>query len=594
MGKDLNKYQKLTDIEHVLARPSMYIGSIVPHNGPNWLYDGSLIWKGEITYNPGFIKTFDEILSNSVDEHKRNSKLNEIRVTINLDTNEITIWDNGGIPVQKHPIHKEWIPEMIFSNLKAGSNFDDTEQRTVAGTNGVGSTLTNIFSKKFTISTCDGKNKFYQEFTNNMHDRTKVKITNGSRGYTEISYIADFKRFQMSKIDNYSYLMFFKRCLDVAACNTKLTVKFTKIENEKSTAFTLKFKNFSEYIKLYNNPEFFYEESKDWKIGFAKSDSGFTNVSFVNSVNTKNGGSHVDYITNQLINHLREMIKKKYKVEVKPNDIRNYLTVFIDCTVINSLFSSQTKDELITEQKAFGTVHEITEKIAKSIFKSEIIASVLDWIQQKTDAQERAELRKLNGSLDKTKVLKLIDAQKKGDRGTCILGIYEGLCLEENNEILLFKDEIFSNIKIKDASIGDFVLSHENKIEEIYQISKRIEKCIKINLANNKSITCSENHRFFIFNSETQIFDFVKAKNLNIKIHKFLKNRLIYFDSFYEILDILENIETYDLLLSKDISLIVSKNTKVCIFNKLKNQFQMILPENINSNYHFFVNFRNL
>jgi DNA topoisomerase-2 len=421
-----DKYQKLTDVEHVLLRPFMYIGSISPHTGDQYLFDGEKVWNEEITYNPGFIKLFDEIISNSVDEHRRSSKLNEIKVTLNLDTSEISIWDNGGIPVEKHPVHKEWIPEMIFSNLKAGSNFDDTEQRTVAGTNGVGSTLTNIFSKKFSVSTCDGKNRFDQEFTDNMHKRSKATVSPAKRGFTEITYIPDLERFKMHGIDEKSFQIIFKRCLDVAACNNRLTVKFTKIKDGASTNSTLKFKTFEEYIKLYTQ-EFFYEESKDWKIGFAKSENGFANVSFVNSVHTKDGGTHVEYIVNQLIAQLREMIKKKHKVEVKPSDIRNYMSIFIECTVINSSFSSQTKEKLITEPKDFATRHEVTDKIAKLVFKSEIVASVLDWIEKKALAQERAELRKLNSNLDKTKIPKLIDAQRKGDRGPCILGIYEGL-----------------------------------------------------------------------------------------------------------------------------------------------------------------------
>ena len=421
-----DKYQKLTEVEHVLLRPFMYIGSISPHTGDQYLFDGEKVWNEEITYNPGFIKLFDEIISNSVDEHRRSSKLNEIKVTLNLDTSEISIWDNGGIPVEKHPVHKEWIPEMIFSNLKAGSNFDDTEQRTVAGTNGVGSTLTNIFSKKFSVSTCDGKNRFDQEFTDNMHKRSKATVSPAKRGFTEITYIPDLERFKMHGIDEKSFQIIFKRCLDVAACNNRLTVKFTKIKDGVSTNSTLKFKTFEEYIKLYTQ-EFFYEESKDWKIGFAKSENGFANVSFVNSVHTKDGGTHVEYIVNQLIAQLREMIKKKHKVEVKPSDIRNYMSIFIECTVINSSFSSQTKEKLITEPKDFATRHEVTDKIAKLVFKSEIVASVLDWIEKKALAQERAELRKLNSNLDKTKIPKLIDAQRKGDRGPCILGIYEGL-----------------------------------------------------------------------------------------------------------------------------------------------------------------------
>ena len=420
------KYQKLTDVEHVLLRPSMYIGSVAIHTGEQYLYDGEKVTIEEANYNPGFIKIFDEIVSNSVDEHRRNPKLNEIRVTINLDTTEISVWDNGGIPVEKHPVHKEWIPEMIFSNLKAGSNFDDSEQRTVAGTNGVGGTLTNIFSKKFSISTCDGKNKFDQTFTDNMGKRTTAKITPAKRGFTEISFFPDLERFKMRLIDEKSFQILFKRCLDLVACNNKLTLKLTKIKDGTKSDFLLKFKSFEEYIQLYAE-EYFFEETRDWKIGFAKSENGFQNVSFVNSVHTKDGGTHVEYITNQLIAQLREMIKKKHRVDVKPSDIRNHLYVFIDSTIVNSFFSSQTKEKLITEVKDFGTKHEVTDKLAKLVFKSEIIQSVLDWIEKKALAQERAELRKLNKDLDKTKIPKLIDAQKKGDRGVCILGIYEGL-----------------------------------------------------------------------------------------------------------------------------------------------------------------------
>lgn len=421
-----NQYQKLTDIEHVLLRPFMYIGSISAHTGDQYLYDGERVWNEEVTYNPGFIKLFDEIISNSVDEHRRNPKLNEIRVTIDLTTFEISIWDNGGIPVEKHPIHKEWIPEMIFSNLKAGSNFDDSEERIVAGTNGVGSTLTNIFSTKFSITTCDGKNKFSQTFSNNMHNRTLAKVAPHKKGFTEISYIPDLARFGMTKIDESSVQIIFKRCLDVAACNIGLKVTFSVKGGEPTSNWTLKFKNFDEYIKLYTE-EFFYEESKDWKIAFAKSENGFQNISFVNSVHTKDGGSHVEYIVNQLIAQLRELIKKKHKVDVKPSDIRNYLSVFINCTIVNSSFSSQTKEKLITEPKNFGTKHEISEKTSKLVFKSDIVESILDWIEKKALAQERAELRKLNKDLDKAKIPKLIDAQRKGDRGICILGIYEGL-----------------------------------------------------------------------------------------------------------------------------------------------------------------------
>ena len=413
------RYQKLTDTEHVLLRPGMYIGSIKPHTEEVHLLDKKSykFIAREITYNPGFLKLFDEIISNSVDEHKRNPKLNQIKVTIDHKTNRISIWDNGGIPVEIHKEYNEWVPEMIFSNLKTGSNFDDTEDRTVVGTNGVGSTLTNIFSKEFVIDTCDKKKRFTQTFSNNMASKTKPKITAQKKNFTEISYIADLERFGMKEIDSASLEMIQKRMYDIAACNPRLNLELN--------GEAISFKNFKEYSELYTLPVF-YEQSENWQIGIGHSESGFKAISFVNSVETKDGGTHVNNIAWQITQYLRAQIKKKHKVEVKPSELRQHLYLFINCTVINPAFSSQTKEKLITEPKDFGSQHEISEKLLKQVLGSEIIQSVLDWIEKKKAADERAKLRKLNKNLDKKVVVKLIDAKKKGNRDKCTLAIFEG------------------------------------------------------------------------------------------------------------------------------------------------------------------------
>ena len=503
------KFRKLTDIEHVLLRPFMYIGSIVPHKELVYLYDGQLVWQEEVEYNPGFIKIFDEIISNSVDEHKRNQKLNEISVIINFDSGKISVIDNGGIPVVEHAEHKQWIPEMIFSNLKAGSNFDDTEKRVVAGTNGVGSTLTNIFSKQFSVTTCDGHKKFHQVFSNNMHDRTEPKISKHKSGFTEVSFIPDFARFGMSGIDETSYFILFKRCLDVAACNNKLKVNFSKIQNGVISSWKLEFKSFKEYINLYTS-DFFYEESNDWQIAFSKSETGFSNISFVNSVFTKDGGTHVDYITNQLIIILRELIKKKHKVEVKPNEIRNYLKVFINCTIVNSSFSSQTKEKLITEPRDFNTQHEVLEKTAKEILKSEIVAQILDWIESKERAQERAELRKLNKNLDKKQSPKLIDAQKKGDREDCILGIYEGLSAV--SAVRKFRDsQTIGAYPLK----GKFINVTDLKSSEIIKTKEAVELMAAIGLKLGESPTDLRYGKIYIYTDADPDGNHIAASLIN-------------------------------------------------------------------------------
>ena len=446
------KYQLLDEIEHVLKRPGMYIGSTKPHTSNEWILEDGAYQKYELTYNPGFLKLFDEIISNSVDEHKRSGKINTIKVTTTADT--ITVWDNGGIPVVQHPDHKVWIPELIFSNLRAGSNFNDEEGRTVAGTNGVGASLVNIFSKKFIIDTADGKNRLLQTFTNNMANRTPAKISRSSQGFTEITYVPDLARFEMTDINTSNWKMMRKRVIDIAAANPGLKLEFN---GEK-----FKFKTFKEYVDLYVKDSI-WERSKDWEFAMGVSKDGYQSISFVNSIGTKDGGTHEAYILNQVVDYLRTMIKKKHKVEVKPSEIKNHIFLFINCTVLNPGFSSQTKEKLITEPKDFGTQHTVTEKFAKAVFTSEVIQSLLDWIEQKKNADERAELRKLNKSLGNTKVLKLIDAKGK-DRNKCVLGIFEGM--SALSAVRKFRDpQNFGAFPLKGKFINVSEMSNSNVIQ---------------------------------------------------------------------------------------------------------------------------------
>ena len=413
------KFKKLDDISHVILRPGMYIGSIKPHTANKWIVEEGKMTQREITYNPGFLKIFDEIVTNSVDESKREgSKLNTVKIDLDRKTNKVTIWDNGGIPVVKNTEHDEWIPEMVFSNLKAGSNFDDTEERSWAGTNGVGSTITNIYSKEFKISTCDGKNSFKQTFSNNMRERTQPVIKKAKANHTEISYITDLEKFGLTEIDDDHYKMIEKRIYDIAACNTGLKIYFN--------GDLININSFEDYIKLYTE-EYFYEFKKDktWSLAIALSQNGFQQVSFANTTETYDGGTHVDYVMNQIIVSLREFFLKKHKVDIKPSELKQHMFLFLDATVINPSFSSQTKEKLITEVKEFGTTFEVSPKLIQSILKSEIVNSILDWIQQKKNAEDSKLQRDLNKKLTKIKVEKLIDAKGK-DRWKYSIGLFEG------------------------------------------------------------------------------------------------------------------------------------------------------------------------
>jgi len=278
--------------------------------------------------------------------------------------------------------------------------------------------LTNIFSTRFEVKTADGKNEFVQVFSKNMSERTKAHVKPSDKSFTEISYIPDFDRFGMKGVDEIHMRMIRKRLVDIAACNPHLKIQF---RGEK-----FRFRTFKEYADLYMK-DTFYERSENWEIVVAPSNSGYQTVSFVNSIETKDGGTHVNTIQSQIVERLRSIIQKKHKVDIKPNDIRNHMMLFVNCTIINPAFSSQTKEKLITEPKDFGSAHSISDKMIKQLFSSELVASILDWIDRKKQAEERAELRKLNKNLSTAKILKLIDAKARTEREKCTLGIFEGM-----------------------------------------------------------------------------------------------------------------------------------------------------------------------
>ncbi len=556
------KYKVLDQISHVLLRPNTYVGSNKPNTSIKQVFEDGKIIKKEITYIPSFLKIFDEIITNSCDESKRSgSKLNTIKV--NITENTIKVWDNGGIPVVKHKDHNLYLPEVLFGMLLSGSNYNDDEDRVVAGTNGLGQKLTNIFSEKFIVSTCDGKNQFIQTFSNNMRDRTKAKITKSTKKFTEISFKPDFEKFGLTYIDDNHYKMIEKRVYDLAACNPSLKIYL----NDK----LININSFEDYIKLYTD-EYFFEANKEktWALGIAISENGFQQISFANSTETYDGGTHVDYIMNQIVVQLREFFLKKHKVDIKPNELKSHMTLFLDTTIINPSFSSQTKEKLITEVKEFGSTYEVSNKLIQSILKSEIVNSILDWINQKKDADANKLQRDLNKKLSKIKVDKLIDAKGK-DRWKCSLALFEGdsalsgfrkyrnsetmgsFCLRgkftnvsdisnqklsQNTEavnimaaiglklgqkielkdlrygkILIYTDADClhedtliltenGNKKISDISYNDKVLTHTGEYKKILNIIEKDKySYIKI-VINGNNIICSENHKFLIYRDD--------------------------------------------------------------------------------------------
>ena len=436
------KFKKLSEVEHVLARPGRYIGSIAAHTAVEWvpvLDNPKKMQKKEVTYSPGFLKIFDEVITNSAD-HSRTAEgkhLDIIRVEVDQAKGEISVYDNGGIPVVKHSEYGQWVPEMIFE-LRAGSNFNDDDQADLAGQNGEGAALTCIFSEYFTVETCDGKNRFKMTFTDNSQTRPEPKITAvDSKGYTRITYKPEFERLGMEEIDEDNFLMLYARTLEIAATNTHLKVYFngTRIVTQ----------SFRDYIEMFApTPEsdIIFDSTPYFKVGVMESQEGFQHTSFVSCTHTKVGGTHVTYVVNQIVDSVREYIKKKHKLEIKPADVRNHMHLFIDCRIINPRYSSQTKDDLITEVSAYsgkGSINggakpeprtwTVPDKFIQKLLKTSIVQSILDWVKAKEEAELAKELRKAGKeqkAYDPRKVDKFSDAMERIQRHKCVLFIAEG------------------------------------------------------------------------------------------------------------------------------------------------------------------------
>ena len=178
---------KLDHRSHVYKLPDTYIGSIEKSNEEHYVKDeeSGLFQKQTVEFIPGEYKIFDEIIVNALDQFIRTNenpscedKVKNIDVMVDSETGEITVRNDGeGIKIAKHSKEKVYNPELIFGHLLTSTNYNEKTLKHVGGKNGYGAKLTNIFSKKFTVETCDGKQLYKQTVYDNMTRKDEPKIT---------------------------------------------------------------------------------------------------------------------------------------------------------------------------------------------------------------------------------------------------------------------------------------------------------------------------------------------------------------------------------------------------------------------------------
>jgi DNA topoisomerase II len=443
-------YQKLTQLEHILLRPDTYIGSIEPKTEQMWVYSSGHMAYRNITFVPGLFKIFDEILVNAADNKQRDATMDTLKVTINKDTGTVSVENNGqGIPVEMHAEHGVYVPELIFGHLLTSSNYDDGAKKVTGGRNGYGAKLTNIFSKEFIVETSDKRRtglKFRQVFSENMSKKSEPKISAATTDFTRITFTPDFAKFGLQGFDDDMVDLMTKRVYDMAGCNAGVKVFF----NEQRVPV----KHFESFVQLFMTvptteapaPEgegaaavaaaaalvgpsaYVFEKIGDrWEIAAAVSDGAFNHVSFVNSICTSRGGTHVDYVANQFVSKLQAHIEKKCKLQVKPAQVRNHLRIFIRCLVENPAFDSQTKETLTTKSSAFGSKCEIDDECIKKLIKK---TTIIDAITLQARTKQDKDLSKTDGKKKGrlTGIPKLEDANEAGTKNghKCSLILTEG------------------------------------------------------------------------------------------------------------------------------------------------------------------------
>ena len=436
-----DKYKKYELLEHILALPDTYIGSIEPQKITSYIYDEETkkMVVDELTYIPGLLKIFDEVIVNAIDhcmrlradEEKGKEDIKHvknIKVTIDKATGRITIMNDGnGVDIKKHSSYGDlWIPELIFGELLTSTNYDKGEEKIWGGKNGYGSKLTNIFSKEFSIETIDHYTKkiYTQTFSNNMTARTIAEVKASSKvPYTQISFIPDYERFGMKNMSDDIYKLFNRRVIDACATTPKeVSVYFN---GEK-----LMIKDFEKYCELFLDKKeqpFVYEAvGERWEVVASISSSGsFEFLSFVNGINTIKGGKHIEYITNMITKNLVDMTLSKKKKAVKAQHIKDNLFVFVKALIVNPSFDSQSKETLTTPVAKFGSKCELSEKFYDKLFKIGIVDKALSI----TEFYDKKKLVKTDGKkISRIIVPKLDDANLAGtkDSAACTLILTEG------------------------------------------------------------------------------------------------------------------------------------------------------------------------
>ena len=418
-----NQIQILEGLQAVRKRPGMYIGST------------SLKGLHHLVY---------EIVDNAVDEALA-GYCSEIKVTIHPD-NTISVLDNGrGIPVGIHPQKGISTVEVVFTILHAGGKFGGGGYKVSGGLHGVGASVVNALSEWLTVEVyTDGK--IHQEkFARGEVTQPLTVIGNTDKVGTFVHFKPDAEIFEDVIFD---YNVLEQRLKETAFLTKALKIRLIdeRAGQEKDKTFHYEggIKEFVEQLNSHKTPiyeqVFYCEGEKDGivvEVAFQHNDSYVENIfSFVNNINTIEGGTHLSgfrtAITKNLNDYARKMgLLKDSEKNLTGEDIREGMTAVISIKISEPQFEGQTKTKLGSSEAA-GAVQSVfgdqltyfleqNPNVGKMIVQKGIMAA-----RARDAARKARELTRRKSALEGNALPgKLADCSEK-DASKCVIYIVEG------------------------------------------------------------------------------------------------------------------------------------------------------------------------
>ncbi len=325
----------LEGLEGVRLRPAMYIGS----TSKNGLHH--LVW---------------ELIDNSVDE-AMGGHCDLIEVSINKD-GSVTVKDNGrGIPVDIHPVYKRPAVEIAVTRLHAGGKFDKGSYAVSGGLHGVGISVVAALSKLMKVTVRKGGKIYKQEYKigKPLYDLKVIGECDRKDSGTEVQFYPDDTIFTITKFD---FSVLETRFREISFLNKGLKIVLAEEEGKKKETFFYE-GGIIEFVKWVNKSKAelhkpIYFTKTDQKIGVECSvqyNDGYneTVLSFVNTVNTVEGGTHVVGFKTALTRAINDYAKKNKMIKddnLTGDDVREGLTAIISVKVPEPQFEGQTKTKL--------------------------------------------------------------------------------------------------------------------------------------------------------------------------------------------------------------------------------------------------------